>query len=246
MSRTRFTDRVVFITGGTSGLGFATTKSFVAEGAKVFVTDLEERSVIDSLMTKDAVFKKCDVGDPDSCESAITSCIQQFGRLDVLFHCAAQTAHVNPVPAQNIHDFQKVINTNLNSVFYLARVAIPQMQKQGKGSIVNVSSTSGLFADYGLCSYNAAKAGVINLTRAIAIDHAKEGIRANVVCPGYMVTPMTKSFTENPQVHQELKLSIPQGRGCDPSEVSNAVLFLASDEASYINGACTYFCNLDK
>jgi meso-butanediol dehydrogenase / (S,S)-butanediol dehydrogenase / diacetyl reductase len=238
MSRSRFTDKVVFITGGTSGLGLATTKLFIAEGAKVFVTDLTERSVIESLKSKDAVFKRRDVGDPEDCETAIKACIERFGRLDVLFHCAAQSAHVNPVPKQMIADFQKVVNINLSSAFYLARVAIPQMQKQGKGAIVNIASTSGLAADYGLCSYNAAKAGVINLTRAMAIDHAREGIEAigaNTVCPGYMITPMTQGFRDNQDLHGDLVEGIP-GRGCDPAEVGQAVLFLASDEASYCNG----------
>jgi meso-butanediol dehydrogenase/(S,S)-butanediol dehydrogenase/diacetyl reductase len=219
MSRSRFTDKVVFITGGTSGLGLATTKLFVAEGAKVFVTDLTERSVIESLKSKDAIFKRCNVGDPEDCEMAIKACIERFGRLDVLFHCAAQSAHIN-----------------LCSAFYLARIAIPQMQKQGKGAIVNIASTSGLSADYGLCSYNAAKAGVINLTRAMAIDHAREGIRVNTVCPGYMVTPMTQGFRDNQDLHEDLVEGIPQGRGCDPAEVGQAVLFLASDEASYCSG----------
>lgn len=236
MSRGRFAEKVVFITGGTSGLGLATTKLFVAEGAKVFVTDLEERAVLETLGSPDAVFERCDVGDPENCEAAINSCIRKFGRLDVLFHCAAMLAQVAPVPKQSIAGFQKLINTNLCSTFYLARIAIPQMQKQGKGAIVNVASTSGLFADYGLCSYNAAKAGVINLTKAMALDHAREGIRVNAVCPGYMVTPMTEGFRSDSVVHQEMLNSIPQGRGSDPAEIGNAVLFLASDEASYING----------
>jgi NAD(P)-dependent dehydrogenase (short-subunit alcohol dehydrogenase family) len=145
----RFTDKVVFITGGTSGLGLATTELFVAEGAKVFVTDLEERSVIEKLKSKEAVFERCDVGDPENCEAAINSCIERFGRLDVLFHYAAQSSHVNPVPKQTIANFQKVINVDLCSAFYLARVAIPQMQKQGKGTIVNVASTSGLLQTMG-------------------------------------------------------------------------------------------------
>lgn len=236
MSRSRFTNKVVFITGGTSGLGLATTQLFVSEGAKVFVTDIEERSVLEKLGSKDATFAKCDVGDPLACETAINACITRFGRLDVLFHCGAMLSPVAPVPQQKVSDFQKVINVNLCSSFYLARVAIPQMQKQGYGAIVNVASTSGLFADYGLCAYNAAKAGVINLTRAMAIDHAREGIRVNAVCPGYMVTAMTTGFRDNEDIHKELLDGIPQGRGCSPDEVGQAVLFLASDDASYVNG----------
>lgn len=234
--RTRFTNKVVFITGGTSGLGAATTKLFIEEGAKVFVTDLQDRGFVATLNSKDAIFQTCNVGDPEACEIAIKACISHFGRLDVLFHSAAQGPNINPVTHQTLTDFQSIINTNLTSVFYLARIAIPQMQKQGKGAIVNVSSTSGMFGDYGLCAYNAAKAGVINLTKAMAIDHAREGIRINAICPGYMVTPMTGAFRENKDVEKQLREGIPQGRGGEPAEIGRAALFLASDDASYING----------
>lgn len=240
MAQLRFTDKVVFITGGTSGLGLATTQLFVDEGAKVFIADIEERSVLEKFDLNDAIFERCDVGDPENCELAIQSCIEKLGRLDILIHCAAQSPHVDPVPQQKILNFQNVININLCSAFYLARVAIPQMQKQGKGAIVNIASTSGLAADYGLCSYNAAKASIINLTKAMAIDHAKEGIRVNAVCPGYMITPMTQGFRDNPRLHVDLLDGIPQGRGCATSEVGQAILFLASDQASYCNGTGIY------
>ncbi|KIW84308.1 hypothetical protein Z517_03558 [Fonsecaea pedrosoi CBS 271.37] len=237
MSSTRFADQVVFVTGGTSGLGLESCALFVQEGAKVFVTDIEERDVLKRLGPA-ASYRRCDVSDPDECSASIQACIEKYGKLDVLFHNAGHGGQIAPVTRHDVGMFRKVIETNLCSAFYLARVAIPQMQKQGKGAIINVGSTSGLFADYGLCSYNAAKAGIINLTRSMALDHAREGIRINAVCPGYMVTAMTSKFTDHPDLLKELQTTIPQGRGAEPIEVAKVVAFLASDDASYVNGAC--------
>jgi meso-butanediol dehydrogenase/(S,S)-butanediol dehydrogenase/diacetyl reductase len=240
MSTSRFNNKVVFITGGSSGLGKATAGLFAAEGARLFITDLEERDVLKSMPERaQAKFMTCDVSDPMACETAINACVSHFGRLDVLFHCAGSPGAINPVTRLPIETFQRTININLCSVFYLARVAIPHMSTKNGGrggSIVNIASTSGMFGDYGLCAYNAAKAGVINLTKAMAVDHAAEGVRVNAVCPGYMVTPMTTAFTEHEIMKSELLSNIPLGRGCDPVEVGKAVLYLASEDASYTTG----------
>lgn len=148
MSYQRFTDRVVFVTGGSSGLGAETSQLFVNEGAKVFVTDLEERSILKRL-GPNAFFMKCDVSKPEDCEAAISACIEKWGRLDVMFHNAARLAPVSTVVDHDVALFQAVINTNLCSAFYLARIAIPQMRKQGKGAIINTASTAALRGDYG-------------------------------------------------------------------------------------------------
>ena len=236
MARARFTDQVVFVTGGTSGLGADTTELFLQEGAQVFITDLEERDILHRLGSKNAHFQRCDVSSPEDCEKAIKACIEHFGRLDVLFHNGARLAAVATVVDHDVKLFQDVINTNLCGLFYLSRVAIPQMRKQGKGSIIATASTAGLAGDYGLCSYTAAKAGTVNLIRTMALDHAREGIRVNCVCPGYMVTRMTQAFRDNKAVHEDLLERIPMGRGADPKEIGRTVLFLASDDASFITG----------
>lgn len=184
MSRTRFIDQVVFVTGGTSGLGAETCQLFIDEGAKVFVTDLDERGIIERL-GKNATYRRCDISDPLDCQAAINACVEKYGHLDVLFNNGARLAPVSTVVEHDVTLFQQVINTNLNGMFYLCRVAIPQMRKQGKGAIVATASTAGLSGDYGLCAYSAAKAGTVNLIRTMAIDHAREGIRINCVCPGY-------------------------------------------------------------
>lgn len=239
MLKQRFEGKVVFVTGGASGLGAAACQLFVDEGATVVVADLQERDILQRLGSG-ASFEKCDVSSPEQCEAAINACITKHGRLDVLFHNAACLAPVGTVINHDLEGFHRVINTNLCSLFYLARVAIPHMKKQQKGSIVVTGSTSGLAADFGLCSYNAAKAGIINLARTLAIDHIRDGIRVNIVCPGHMVTPMTAGFYNNPEAKSALLESIPLGRGCDPVEVAQGVLFLASDEAYSMTGHSKY------
>lgn len=252
MANLRFKSQIILVTGGTSGLGADTSELFVREGAKVFVTDLEERGIVDRLGSENATYQRCDISDPDDCQDAVRACVQRYGRLDVLFHNGAMLAGISTVVDHDLATFQRVINTNLCGLFYLARAAIPQMRKQGRGSIVTTASTAGLAGDSGLCSYSAAKAGVVNLTRTMALDHAREGIRVNCVCPGYMVTPMTVPFREDKFIHDMLLEQIPQGRGSDPKEVGRAILFLASDDASYITGhgmcfpAGTYASGIDE
>jgi meso-butanediol dehydrogenase / (S,S)-butanediol dehydrogenase / diacetyl reductase len=152
----------------------------------------------------------------------------------VLFHNGARLCPITTVPDLNVSAFQTLINTNLCGAFYLAKAVIPHMQKQGKGVIINTSSVSGFGAEYGMAVYNTAKGGLISLTKGIAIDHAREGIRAVTICPGFMNTRMTEGVSG--EMKAELLESIPMGRAPEREEVAQAVLFLASDEASYITG----------
>ncbi|KAJ4524558.1 hypothetical protein HRR78_004679 [Exophiala dermatitidis] len=240
----RFEDKVVFVTGGSSGLGAEACAQFLAEGARVFIMDLAEKDILTRLKQQleqtdtpptdeKATFFQGDVSKPEDCETAIGKCIEQHGRLDILFHNAAQPTPMTTVPYHDVTQFQQIINTNLCSLFYLARVAIPQMQKQGKGVIVATASTSALAGEYGLASYAASKAGMLNLMRTMALDHARDNIRINAICPGYMPTPMTEGLGDLVKVVED---SIPLGRGGDPKEVARTVLFLASDDASYMTG----------
>lgn len=236
MARNRFTDQVVLITGGTSGLGAATAKLFAEEGAKLFVTDLEERNIVANLGPDKVVFQRCDVSSHEDCTKAIKDCIDQFGRLDILFHNAGIGGSYGTVVDQDIESFHKVTNTNMHSLYYLSREAIPQMRKQGKGAIVATASTAGISGYVGLAAYATAKAGTVNLIRSMALDHAREGIRINCVCPGYMMTPMTAFLRDNMELHERTIKKIPMNRGADPAEIGRVVLFLSSDDASYMTG----------
>ncbi|OCT50044.1 3-oxoacyl-[acyl-carrier-protein] reductase FabG [Cladophialophora carrionii] len=162
--------------------------------------------------------------------------MQKHGRIDILFHNGAMLSPIVPVVDHDIDVFNKVIMTNLCGAFYLDKAVIPHMKLVGKGVIVNTASISGIGGDYGLSSYTAAKGGLISLTRTIAMDHARDGIRAVTVCPGFMDTPMSEGTLQIEKLWEELFEGIPMNRAGHPMEVAQLVLFLASDEASYITG----------
>ena len=182
----RFTGQVVFVTGGSSGIGAEACQLFINEGAKVFVADLEERNITQRLGSEHARYMRCDVSQQQDCEAAIQACLEKHGRLDVLFANAGILHPYNTVPDQPVDVFHRVMEINLHGLFYLAKAAIPLMRKQGKGVIVATSSTSGLGGDHGNSAYCVSKAGVVNLCRVMALDHAKDNIRVNAVCPGYV------------------------------------------------------------
>ena len=157
MPGNRFADKVVLVTGGSSGLGADTAELFLQEGAKVFVTDLVERDILKRLGDQSAAFEKCDISSAQDCENAVKGCVEKFGRLDILFHNGARLAALANVVDDDVETFENVIKTNLLGLFYMGRAAIPEMRKQGKGVIVNTASTSGLYGDHGLasCKYKA-------------------------------------------------------------------------------------------
>lgn len=237
MVRDRFSDKVVLVTGATSGLGLETSRLFIAEGATVLATDIEERSVIETLGKDSASYTKCDVGSPKDCRQAVQTCLDRYGKLDILFHNAGKWPTLELAENIDIDVWRNTIDVDLNSLFYLTKYAIPAMkQSRSGGSIVITSSTSGLAGDAGNASYAAAKAGIINLARCLAIDHGRDNIRVNCVCPGYMITPFTTIFRDLPGIEDKLLDAIPLHRGADPMEIARVVLFLASDEASFMTG----------
>jgi meso-butanediol dehydrogenase/(S,S)-butanediol dehydrogenase/diacetyl reductase len=182
------------------------------------------------------VFVATDVTKIEQVDKLVQTAVDRFGRLDVIFNNAgigtyAQTPDMDPAM------WHLVIDVDLNSVFYGCRAAIPHFRKSGGGAIVNTASISGLFGDYGLAAYNAAKGAVVNYTRTLAIDHGNENIRANAVCPGPIQTPLADPLIAHAEISVEYQKLIPMGRVGKPEEVAAAVAFLASDDASYINGA---------
>lgn len=237
MAQARFAGKVVLVTGASSGLGLEASRAFITEGATVVATDIEERDVLRVIGREHASFVPCDVGEPADCEKAIRTCVERYGRLDILFHNAGRWPALSLVEDMDLTAFRECIDVDLNSLFYLARVAIPAMKLHGAGgAIVVTSSNSGLAGDPGNAAYAAAKAGVINLARCLAIDHGKDKIRVNCVCPGYIVSPMTSMFRDVPEIEEKLLDAIPLHRGAAPAEIANVVLFLASEDASFITG----------
>jgi meso-butanediol dehydrogenase/(S,S)-butanediol dehydrogenase/diacetyl reductase len=235
----RFKDKVAVVTGGASGIGAATVRLLVSEGAKVAVLDLNEdlgRALTDELDQGRAHFVRCDVSDRGAVESAVRDSHDRYANLDILFNnsgigCFGRTPDLDP------DVWEKVIAVDLSSVFYACRAAIPLMRQTGGGAIVNTASISGLAGDYGFTAYNAAKGAVINYTRALAIDHARDNIRVNALCPGLIDTPLISVTHQLSGLHDAWVDSIPMGRAGTPEEMAKVVAFLASDDASYVTGA---------
>lgn len=235
----RFEGKVVVVTGAASGIGAASARRFAAEGARLVLADINEErgAVLEREIGPGAsVFVMADVAKIEQVEAVIEAAVRRFGRLDVLFNNAGVGAY-GKLPDLDPIVWHRIVDIDLHSVFYGCRAAIPHLRRSGGGAIVNTASISGVCGDYGLAAYNAAKGAVVNFTRSIAIDHARENIRANAVCPGPIDTALTAPLLAHPTIAAEYERLIPMGRVGRAEEVAAAVAFLASDEASYITGA---------
>jgi meso-butanediol dehydrogenase / (S,S)-butanediol dehydrogenase / diacetyl reductase len=232
----RFDNKVVVITGSGSGIGQAVAQRFLDEGANVVLVDCKgSPAFAGQLPSARALVYDSDVSDPATMNGAVDRAVQTFGHLDVLVNNAGIFAQGKPEEI-SIEDWQSVIATDLNAVFYGCRAAIPHLKKT-HGSIINTASISGLGADWGMSPYNAAKGGVVNLTRALALDLGKDGVRVNAVCPGLTHTGMTEDMMKDETLLAKFRERVPLGRVCEPKEVAAVVAFLASEDASFITGA---------
>jgi meso-butanediol dehydrogenase/(S,S)-butanediol dehydrogenase/diacetyl reductase len=236
-------NKIAVLTGAGSGIGEATAKLFASEGARVIIADIDETGGqrVAGEIGAAALFCKTDVGDPSQVEQMVKFAVDRCGRLDVLFNNAFYTA-MGPVGALSIDGWLKTLSVTLSGVFYGMRFALPQMVAQGSGAIVNTASISGLFGDYGAGAYNAAKAGVVNLTHTAAIEYARKNIRVNAVCPGMIATPAVLNGligrSRDPErARKRSEECHPIGRLGKPEEIAKVVLFLASDDASFMTGS---------
>ena len=235
--------RVAIVTAGGAGIGAATARRFAQEGATVVIADLSGRRAeeVTTGITAGggtAVWMKMDAADPEGVQATIKLALDTYGRLDVMFNNAG-LAEMAPLDETSLESWNHVLAVTLTSTFLGMKYCLPVMRQQGKGAIVNTASISGIGGDYGLSSYNAAKAGVINLTRSAAIENAKYNIRINCVCPGAINTRAAQILgKERADEFRRLQAAAhPLGRMGEPEEIANTVLFLASDEASFITGA---------
>jgi NAD(P)-dependent dehydrogenase (short-subunit alcohol dehydrogenase family) len=242
-----FQGKVALVTGGSSGIGRATSVAFARLGASVVVADIDSKGgqlTVDTIKKNggNAIFIKTDVSRESEVKAMVDQIITKYKRLDCAFNNAGIL--VRGPNAQTIlcseEDWDKVIDTNLKGVWLCMKHEIPQMLKQGSGAIVNTSSIAGLVALENSLAYNASKHGVIGITRAAALEYAKNGIRINAVCPGFIRTPMLEdSLTSNKDADaltERLKATMPMGRRGKPEEIAEAVVWLCSDAASFITG----------
>jgi meso-butanediol dehydrogenase/(S,S)-butanediol dehydrogenase/diacetyl reductase len=229
-------EKVAVVTGAASGIGLATARRFAREGARLVLADLNEDGGRGVAAELGALFRRTDVTDLAQVEALMQAAVDRHGRLDVVFNNAGIGAY-GKTPDLEPDVWHKVIAVDLHSVFYGSRAAIPHLRRGGGGAIVNTASISGLFGDYGLAAYNAAKGAVVNYTRTAAIDHAREKIRVNCVCPGPIETALLSPLLGLPGAVEEYAKLIPMGRVGRAEEVAAVVAFLASDDASYVTGA---------
>lgn len=235
-----FTGKTALITGAASGMGAATAREFRAAGGQVVIVDRNDDLAAQVAGEIDAGPPVVgDVSDPAFCTRAVNAALERHGRLDVLVNAAGIIVRADALGTTDAQ-WQRVMNVNVNGVFFMSRAAITPMKQQGHGAIVNFGSIWGGVGAAGVVAYCASKGAVHQITRAMALDHARDGIRINAVCPGEVNTPMLASERSQPvtaELMQQIAASVPAGRLAEPVEIARVVLFLASDAASYMTGA---------
>ena len=243
----RFSGKVAIVTGGASGIGRAAALAFAREGASVAIADIDRARGEDALRETiarggQAIFVEADVSEDAGAARIVDQAVASFGGVDILHNNAAVVVY-GTVPETSEQEWDRVLGINLKGAYLCSKRAVPEMVKRGGGAIVNTASVQAFASQRLVAAYAASKAGVVSLTRTMALDHASQGIRVNCVCPGSIDTPMVRHAAEtfsmdDPEAAiRDWGEAHPVGRIGEPAEVAAAVLFLASADASFVTGA---------
>ncbi len=235
----RLNNKVAIVTGGASGIGLATVQTFVREGAKVAIWDLSDTgaAVADHLKKEghDVIFSKVSVANKDQVEKETLAVRKHFGRIDILINNAGITKD-RTLLKMSKEEWDDVISVNLTGVFNCTQAVAPIMKEQNYGRIVSASSNVAIRGNYGQTNYVATKSAIIGLVKVWALELGRFGITANCIAPGFIKTAMTDAIPE--EVRKQSLTYIPAGRWGEPQDIANGYLYLASDEASFVNGIC--------
>lgn len=241
----RLDGKVAIVTGAASGIGRAIVTGLARESAAVLATDidaagLEETVRLSHGLDGEVSATRVDVGDPDQIEAAVHEAVRRYGKLTTMCNNAG-VSYPGTVLEASSDEFERTIAVNVGGPFYGSKFAIQAMLQSGGGSIINTASGNSIMAERSLVTYCTSKGAVLMLTKAIALDHAKENIRCNCICPGFVDTPINIPHYNRlggiEKVRESLPQWIPMGRGGEPEEIAAVAVFLASDESSYVTGS---------
>ncbi len=236
----RLQDRVVVITGGGSGIGLASARRVAEEGARVVIADIDVTAGSAAAEEAGGLFVPVDVTDEGQVEALFRTAADTFGAVDVAFNNAGiSPPEDDSVLTTGLDTWRRVQEVNLTSVYLCCKHALPHMQRQGKGSIINTASFVAVMgAATSQVSYTASKGGVLAMTRELGVQFAREGIRVNALCPGPVNTPLLQElFAKDPERAARRLVHVPMGRFAEPEEIAGAVAFLASDDSSFVTAS---------
>ena len=236
----RIEGKVAVVTGGCSGIGLATVKRFAAEGAKVVIGDVDDANGSRIAQELGGVFVHCDVTNRDQVETLFRTAKETFGSVDIAFNNAGiSPPEDDSILTTDLEAWRRVQEVNLTSVYLCCKAVLPYMLEQKKGSIINTASfVAVLGAATSQISYTASKGGVLSMSRELGVQFAREGVRVNALCPGPVNTPLLQElFASDPERAARRLVQLPVGRFAEPDEIASAVLFLASDESSFITAS---------
>ena len=230
-----FKEKVAVVTGGASGIGLATTKKLLSEGANVVILDLKMDEEIINSLGENILYLKCDVSNEENVKNCIEEIIKKFDHIDYLVANAGIGGSSSKPHEVSMDEWNKVISVNQTGIFLLNKYVINEMLKNGKGAVVNTSSMYGLVGSTTSFAYSASKGAINQMTRSLALTYARENIRVNAIAPGYVDTPILSMVPDN--IKEAMGTELPIGRLGKDTEIANLICYLLSDDASFITGA---------
>lgn len=230
-----FKEKVAVVTGGASGIGLATTKKLLSEGANVVILDLKMDEEIINSLGENVLYLKCDVSNEENVKNCIEEIIKKFNHIDYLVANAGIGGSASKPHEVSMDEWNKVISVNQTGIFLLNKYVINEMLKSGKGAVVNTSSMYGLVGSTTSFAYSASKGAINQMTRSLSLTYARDNIRVNAIAPGYVDTPILSMVPDN--IKEAMGNELPIGRLGKDTEIANLICYLLSDDASFITGA---------